>query len=678
MYGGCLVDFDSATLSFGPSSTQLPAKVLNLLRLLIFHHGEILDRQLATDAIWGVDSSTGGRGIDQALFSLRRAFVDVGVDTNLIKTVPKKGFILTKDPVPVQSSSLVGISKISEFYKVTSIIFIVLLCIITSLYIKNSFVVSHDVESHSDVYRETNLEGRESQVDISHDGDKLAFVWSIDGRPPQIYLKQVGGVLQYADRMGDSLLAQGSPSFSPDGLQLAYFEIPFGGGCRVNVYDLRSNKVDILAYDCYSGLYRKNLSWSPDGRAIAYTTYVGEYVSIALVDTETHVVTPLTGAGNGGNDYMPTWSSDSRYVAYVREKNGVFSLNVMDRVGINNSEIKSDIGLALGLAWDYKLNNLIYAAEHGAMYSIFTKNITSGEENVLISENSISGLDYSLKDNSIFYSHNNSKEHISHISFNMNKELGRISSSSRDAFGSILPVEKSMLFMSNRSGFWDIWVKHKGLSRKISNNEGVFSLPAVSPLSDVFVVPIKVDGSLEFQMYINELDGLGFKLLFEVDGGVRDPVYSYDGSKLFFSASTDEGWCAFSYTFSSAKRSLIFCDDVRYISDNDGYGFYYSKGNSPGIFYYGLDADVKELVTGALSLMDWGSFYVISDGLVYLKRLAHSDRIFLILSNGSEVLLAEFPSNTIGFGRGIVEGLGNSVIMTRQGVGGSDLYKINL
>jgi len=678
MYDGCLIDFDSATLSLGSSSVQLPGKALNLFKLLILHHGETLSRQLAIDTIWGLDSSTGGRGIDQALLSLRGRFKDIGADANPVKTIPKIGFYLTKEPTPVHISVLHEKEKGLDFYKTTMVICVLLSCIATSLYIKNSFVPSYDIETHADAYRETNLEGSESQVDISHDGINVAFVRSIDSRPPQIYMKKVGGVLQEVNKIGPSLLAQGSPSFSPDGLQLAYFEFPFGGGCRVNVFTFLSNTTDTLAKDCFEGSYRKNLSWSPDGRALAYSSYVGDHVSIVLFDIETNAVSSLTESNGRGNNYMPTWSSDSRHVAYVNERSGVYSLNVMDRVGLKNSVIKDDIGLALGLTWDYKLNNLIYAAKDGALFSIFTRGIVSGKEVTLISENSISGLEYSFNENSVYYSHDTSKEYISHVSFGMNKELSRIASSSRDIFGGFLPVDGSMLFMSNRSGFWDFWVKLDGVSRKISNNEGVFSLPASSPLSDVFVVPIKLPGTLEFQMYINELDGSGFKLLFEMDGGVRDPVYSHDGSRLFFSARTDEGWCAFSYTFSSSERTLMFCDDVRFIVDNEGHGFYYSKGSSSGIFYYDLASKNITLVTSALSMLDWGAFYMSSDGLVYLKRLVHSDRIFLILPNGSEVFLTEFPSSNVGFGRGIVKGGSNSVVITRQGVDGSDLYQIEL
>lgn len=101
-----LFDADTRTLSptdfsDDPISISSPSK--RLLLLLIAHHGEAVGRELIFKKVWddyGMVSSN--NNLNQCVSKLRRVIKNLGVEDEVIVTVPKVGFML-RDEITIES-----------------------------------------------------------------------------------------------------------------------------------------------------------------------------------------------------------------------------------------------------------------------------------------------------------------------------------------------------------------------------------------------------------------------------------------------------------------------------------------------------------------------------------------------------------------------------------------------
>lgn len=100
-----LFDADTRTLSpidfsDDPISISSPSK--RLLLLLIAHHGEAVGRELIFKKVWddyGMVSSN--NNLNQCVSKLRRVIKNLGVEDEVIATVPKVGFML-RDEITIE------------------------------------------------------------------------------------------------------------------------------------------------------------------------------------------------------------------------------------------------------------------------------------------------------------------------------------------------------------------------------------------------------------------------------------------------------------------------------------------------------------------------------------------------------------------------------------------------
>ena len=71
--------------------TRLEPRLMKLVMLLVMHKGEVVTRQQIITDIWD-DYGNADEGLSQAVSFLRKIFADA--DKQLIRTIPKKGYIL--------------------------------------------------------------------------------------------------------------------------------------------------------------------------------------------------------------------------------------------------------------------------------------------------------------------------------------------------------------------------------------------------------------------------------------------------------------------------------------------------------------------------------------------------------------------------------------------------------
>ena len=176
-----------------------------------------------------------------------------------------------------------------------------------------------------------------------------------------------------------------NPAWAPDGSSLV-FSAMTGGLSDLYLYDLEKEVLTNLTNDPFGDL---NPVWSPDGRAIAFVTErfsldidmlnTGNY-DLALYHPDSGKITKLPGF-SGAKNINPQWSSDSRFLYFISDKNGISNIFKMD---VAKGEIKQVTNLysgvtgitslspALSLAQDTK--KLAFTVYEEGNYSIYTLN----------------------------------------------------------------------------------------------------------------------------------------------------------------------------------------------------------------------------------------------------------------------------------------------------------------
>ena len=166
----------------------------------------------------------------------------------------------------------------------------------------------------------TTYAGNESEPALSPDGKQIAFAW--DG-PHQdnydIYVRMVDGGA--ALRLTTDPAPDHAPSWSPDGERLAFLRdsaiylIPALGGVPRKLLQMPQGS-----------LFRNlssptSISWSPDGRFLAFNSAQDGAPSIWIASTESGEFHRAGSAPKG--DYMelsPAFSPDGRTLAYIRAR----------------------------------------------------------------------------------------------------------------------------------------------------------------------------------------------------------------------------------------------------------------------------------------------------------------------------------------------------------------------
>jgi len=185
---------------------------------------------------------------------------------------------------------------------------------------------------------------RERAAAFSHDGKQVLYWCDATGED----------ALQAKDAWGrgeaSTLRKPGkgpwpfAPVPSPDGKWLAWTDSEFrlvvmkaeGGGEREADRGTRGNI--------------RQLTWSPDGRWLAYVKDLAtEYPSIFIYDTQDQVARQVTG--NFTADHSPAWDPDGRYLWFVSNR---ATNPVLGQIDLQNVEVKNELLYALLLRPDVK------------------------------------------------------------------------------------------------------------------------------------------------------------------------------------------------------------------------------------------------------------------------------------------------------------------------------------
>lgn len=171
---------------------------------------------------------------------------------------------------------------------------------------------------------------------FSPDGTQFVVILS-RGKDPSIYILDL--VTREVKNLLENFGVCAAPTFSPDGKEIAFVS-DRAGNPQLYIYNLETKKTRRIT----NFYWVDSPSWSPDGTKIAFSARQtkNERLNIYITDPTTSIIERLTR--NEGDNEDPTFSPDSRYIAFISTRNGPRQLFIMDRDGsrphLLNSKIK--------------------------------------------------------------------------------------------------------------------------------------------------------------------------------------------------------------------------------------------------------------------------------------------------------------------------------------------------
>lgn len=200
---------------------------------------------------------------------------------------------------------------------------------------------------------------------------KIAFTSDRDGNQ-EIYMMNPDGTNQ--TRLTNNSIVDDHAMWSPDGEKLAFvsqreaggfaiFQMNMDGTNRVEITPL-SNFVNVTPW----GVVGFSMSWSPDGRKIAFQDPY--YNDIWVIDVETHARQNLTNDGGGQIrffDYHPAWSPDGSTILFSspRDVDPCTTLYTINPDGTNRRLLSRDHCPAYSPNWSPDGTKIVFVQLNG-------------------------------------------------------------------------------------------------------------------------------------------------------------------------------------------------------------------------------------------------------------------------------------------------------------------------
>ncbi|MFO1390084.1 winged helix-turn-helix domain-containing protein [Cellvibrio sp.] len=177
-----VVDPKSNTIYLNGLEKRLEPKLISLLCLLAAQGRDVISRQDITEAIWP-DVVVGEESITRAIFALRNALGDDAKQPKYIETIPKKGYRFLADvDVPNETPNIAlpeGDVSVSPGKSTRYIYFVGLVLLIIAGFVGLSRHEKPSMEIES-ILPLNKMEGVERSISLSADAKRLLFVHESD------------------------------------------------------------------------------------------------------------------------------------------------------------------------------------------------------------------------------------------------------------------------------------------------------------------------------------------------------------------------------------------------------------------------------------------------------------------------------------------------------------------
>lgn len=554
------VDFPGNELRRGGKRVPLQEQPFQLLRLLLESAPEVVTREQIIAALWPADTFVDFElGVNTAVRKLRQALDDSVDRPKYIQTLAKRGY---KFIAPVQWGALDSpvapatipvkpVPPVATTVRVRRWQWIAAAgC---ALAIGATAFVLHQRPEPQPILNAVpwnSLPGSAELPSFSPDGQMLAFQWDRNQSPsePHLYVQSIDATSQPLDLSHRIVIVP--PVWSPDGKWIAWG--------RWNPQDNEPKPVELVLTPAPGGgsdiaigrVYPDGtaLAWSPDSRFITYADHEkpDHPNAIFAFDRATaqtrRMTSPSDKISPTSGDFNSVFSPDGKTIAFVRCTsvgiNEVHLLNLAsgkERMLLRefSSDLRADV-----LAWHPDHKSLLYVSDRSGISRLWRVPLNGGDPQALTVGEDAASVAVSETAHRLAFTHAVYDTNIWRADIQADGSVVRspiIASSRKDEFPQLSPDETQIAFISDRSGFEEIWVANADGSnpRQLTSfQRHKTGTPRWSPTGQEIVFDSRVSGSAA--LYIVGLHGGAPRKLMNDNLEASDPWWSPDGNWIYF------------------------------------------------------------------------------------------------------------------------------------------------
>jgi Tol biopolymer transport system component/DNA-binding winged helix-turn-helix (wHTH) protein len=651
--GEHVIDVGALRMVTRPELPRLTSKAVAVLIELVRHVGTTVTRDQLLDRVWTGRFPTPDV-LTQAIKELRRAFADDSKPPQYIETIPKVGYRLIA-PVLVLDGPDGGIfvetsqsidneeqaihaSESAEAARESSAagrwkkwtaaaIAIAAACVaLAAIFVRERAPAAAEASTWKaeGASALTSDPGPELRPHLSPDGTRIAFgVIDSATQLDRIVVRSVEPS-QLVRLTPGSTQHEAQPMWSPDGTRIAFERL---GEVNCTMYvasSLGGDEREVGGCKDYNVHY---FDWTPDGNGlITAEQEQGEpgelaLLTINLATGEKHFLQYERAFDD--QDLEPHYSPDGRWIAFRRGIAPYSDLYVTSASGGDVRQVTHISSRIRGHTWSRDSKALIFASNFAGPMSLYAADVDTGKTQALgISPaeypNSASGTD------SIVYEIPRTQNTLAAVTIGKGAPPPRLlaPSTGSDYAGTLSPAADRIVFVSDRSGQYQLWLYD-------------WSTGSASPLTEradtaVFAPRWSADGKRILAVQHNTTEG---RRLLEIDVATRrQRVLSKPGENVLFglygpdpdsylvtigSSGKDNKLLYVEHAGTPQESRKVLESGVAYAQlDAEARALYYTPTAGRGLYRFDFETGAQHFVTPKINAISMNGWRVV-DGRIW-------------------------------------------------------------
>ena len=544
-------EFDLATgeLYEDGQKVRLSGQPVEVLRFLIRRAGSLVRREELRSALWPADTFVDfDHGLNSCILRIRQALRDSVGSPRYVETLPKQGYrFIGQLQAPIRPVVPVvavepdrGTHGRQMWLRIAAGVLAILVLVLGVVLAYRSHRQKRGQDQAAlTAVPFTALAGEETSAAFSPDGSRIAFAWNGDpgngGKGFDLYVKAIGSetLLRLTRHPSEWI----SAAWSPDGTQIAFHRIS-GPDSGLYIVSALGGPEKKLRSTRIPSDYFPTISWSPDGRSIAFSDWLpsNDHTAIYLLSTTTGDTERIPSISKCLGEVQPAFSHTGDQLGYWCDNGREVVLYSLPLQGGEPKLVSSFQDSPAGLAWSADDKELIYCLWSGLFGEV---NVADGSVRTLALAATPELPAISAKGDKLAFTSYSSTPNIwrRDLAHPQSPPVELVPSSRAQSDAQYSPDGKRIMFISTRSGMPGVWISDEDGSNlvQVSNPAQPGGSPQWSPDGKKIAFDSPYQG--HWGIYLADVTERKPEKLVTNISDATLPHWSRDGKWIYFKSS---------------------------------------------------------------------------------------------------------------------------------------------